>query len=156
MMPTLRHGAVATGVALALSLAAFGTVSAASAAPKAKPTSTSASATIVLTNSSNGSTVMATKGDLVVVQLTGGPLRWTEAQAVESSPVLVRLSGGTAPNGSSTTTFEVESDGTATVEATGTPICSPPTATATVACPQYILLWRTTVDVPQLDPPPTA
>ena len=153
-MPTLRHRAVATGVALALSLAAFGTVSAASAAPKAKPTS--ASATILLTNSSNGSTVLATKGDLVVVQLTGGPLRWSEAQAVESSPVLVRLSGGTSPDGSSTTTFEVESDGTATVEATGTPICSPPTATAGVACPQYILLWRATVDVPQLDPPPTA
>src|SRR5271167_2807160 len=111
MIPTLRHGSVATGVALALSLAAFGTVSAASAAPKAKSKSTSASTTIVLTNSSNGSTVLATKGDPVVVQLTGGPLQWSEAQAIESSPVLVRLSGGTTPGGSSTTTFEVENDG---------------------------------------------
>lgn len=151
-MPTLRHGAVATGVALALSLAAFGTVGAVSAGAKAKPKSTSASTTIVLTNSSNGSTVLATKGDDVVVKLAGGPLRWSEAQAIESSPVLVRLSGGTTISGSSTTTFEVESDGTATVEAAGTPICSVATATA---CPQYVLLWRATVDVPQVDPTPT-
>jgi hypothetical protein len=140
---------------LVLSLAAFGTVGVASTSPKAKPKSTSASTTIVLTNASNGSTVLATKGDLVVVELTGGPLQWSEAQAIESSPVLVRLSGGTTPTGSSTTTFEVESDGTATVEATGTPICSPATAAAATACPQYILLWRATVDVPQVDPTPT-
>ena len=154
-MPTLRHGAVATGVALALSLVAFGTVAAVSAGAKAKPKSTSASTTIVLTNASNGSTVLATKGGDVVVKLTGEPLRWSEAQAIESSPVLVRLSGSTTPTGSSTTTFEVGSDGTATVEATGTPICTPATAATTTACPQYILLWRATVEVPQLDPSPT-
>jgi hypothetical protein len=81
------------------------------------------------------------------VKLTGGPLRWSQAQAIESSPVLVRLSGSTT-TGLSTTTFEVESDGTASVEATGTPICGIATA-----CPQYVLLWRATVAVPQQDPP---
>jgi hypothetical protein len=145
-MPTLRHGAVATVVALALSLSVVFTVGAANAAPK--PKATSATDTVVLTNSSNGSTVLATKGELVVVKLTGGPLRWSEAQAIESSPVLVRLAGSSTNTGSSTTTFEVESDGTASVEATGTSICGIATA-----CPQYVLLWRATVVVPQQDPP---
>ncbi len=159
-MPTLSRRVVATGVALALSCLVLNAVGAGGAA--ARTTSGSArpptsSAVVVLTNASDGSTVLATKGELVVVKLTGVPLRWSEAQAVETSAVLTKLSGSTSTTGSSTTTFEVGSDGTAVVEATGTPLCTG-TGTGTGAvvtsgCPPYVLLWHATVEVPQVDPP---
>jgi hypothetical protein len=108
---------------------------------------------VVLTNGSSGSTVVATVGETVVVELTGGPLRWSEAQttpvASAAAPVLALVSGSTSSNGSSTTTFRVVHSGTASLQATGTPICTG----AAVGCPTYVVLWHATVDVPVVDPP---
>ena len=105
---------------------------------------------IVLTNASNGSTVVAAKGDLVRVKLkaTDG-VRWSEAYVVPGASVspLVKKSGGVTSTGSSVTTFEVVGYGTAELEATGTPSCTG------VVCPTYVLLWQATVDVPVVDPP---
>jgi hypothetical protein len=107
---------------------------------------------VILTNSSNGSTVVASIGESVIVNLTGGPLRWTEAQlapvATAKAPVLVFVSGSTSANGSSTATFRVVSYGTAQLRAIGSPIC--PTA---MACPTYVVLWHASVVVPVVDPP---
>jgi len=107
-------------------------------------------AVIILTNSSNGKTVVATKGDLVQVRLTSvNGVRWTEASVVPSATVspLVKVSGHVTSTGSSVTTFEVVGYGSAGLEATGTPKC-------TTVCPTYVLLWRATVVVPVQDPPP--
>jgi hypothetical protein len=116
------------------------------------PATTGAPTTVVLTNSSNGSTVTAHKGDRVVVRLTGVPLRWSEATAVlganATEPVLVKKSGSTSANGSSTTTFRVANYGDEGINAVGAPICS-----AAMACPAYELLWHATVSVPVVDPP---
>ncbi len=98
---------------------------------------------VTLTNSSNGSSVVASKGELVVVQLSEGPLQWSEAQAVQSTPVLVRVSGSTSTTGSSMTTFRVANHGRVELKATGRPICG-----SGGACPQYVLLWHVTVVVP--------
>lgn len=137
-------------------IAGLATVSAFAAAgaktPRRPPVIGGASTTVVLTNSSQGSTVIAHKGDRVVVRLKGVPLRWPEATAVPGSsaapPVLVRESGSTSANGSSTTTFLVASYGNEGINATGAPMCS-----AAMACPAYVLLWHATVSVPVLDPP---
>ena len=146
-MRMIRGSAVAFGISLVFSVVATTALGAGNvgASTAAAPVSTS---TVILTNSSNGSTVTASKGELVVVQLSGGPLRWSEAQAVQSTPVLVRVSGSTSATGSSTTVFRVANYGTARLDATGAPICA-----AAMACPQYVLLWHATVVVPVLDPP---
>ncbi len=136
------------GVAGVVGLAMLG------AATVASSTSAMAGATppkvIVLTNASNGSTVVAAKGDLVRVKLkaTDG-VRWSEAYVVPGASVspLVKKSGGVTSTGSSVTTFEVVGYGTAELEATGTPSCTG------VVCPTYVLLWQATVDVPVVDPP---
>lgn len=113
---------------------------------------TGAPTTVVLTNSSDGSTVIAHRGDRVVVRLTGVPLRWSGATAVPGTnttePVLVKKSGSTSANGSSTTTFRVINYGAEGINAVGAPICS-----AAMACPAYVLLWHATVSVPVVDPP---
>jgi hypothetical protein len=113
---------------------------------------------VTLTNSSSGSTVVATVGELVVVNLTGGTLRWTEPRVAPAptgvAPVLVLLSGGTSSNGSSTATFRVAKSGTASITAIGTPSCTGVTATATSpVCTPYVVLWQANVDVPVVDPP---
>ncbi len=135
----------------AVSVFAAAGATAARSAPPATPT-TGASTTVVLTNSSNGSTVIAHKGDRVVVQLTGVPLRWSEATAVPgasaTTPILVKKSGSTSANGSSTTTFRVVNYGDEGINAVGAPICSPATA-----CPTFELLWHATVSAPVVDPP---
>ena len=106
--------------------------------------------TVLLTNSDNGKTVRAAKGDTVVVELkSDGVLRWSEASVAPSSttsPVLVKTGGQVSPNGSSTTTFLVVGYGSARLDALGRPNC-------TSVCPQYILLWQATVSVPVHDPP---
>ena len=65
-----------------------------------------------------------------------------------TTPVLVKESGSTSANGSSTTTFSVVNDGDEGINAVGSPICS-----AAMACPAYELLWHATVSVPVVDPP---
>jgi len=109
---------------------------------------------VVLTNASSGSTVLATKGELVVVELTGGPIQWSEASVVSPSavsPVLAKVSGSRSATGSSRTTFRVVGSGLAKLDALGTPRC--PTAGG---CPQYVVLWQATVVVPVVDPPSAA
>jgi hypothetical protein len=105
---------------------------------------------VVLTVTSSGSTVLATKGELVVVKLAGHHLRWSVAQAEQTTPVLALVSEGTTTTGASTTVFRVVNYGTAGLSATGTPVCA-----SAVGCPQFVLLWHATVVVPVVDPPPT-
>jgi hypothetical protein len=154
-MGTLRRTSLIWSIAAvsALLLAPVivsGGSAAASSAPR--PALPGSSKTIVLTRSSNGASVVAMKGDLVIVHLEGGRLRWSEASVPPSSSaatsVLKRLSGRTH-KGASTTTFEVENHGTAQLQATGTPKCG-----ASLGCTTVILLWQATVNVPVVDPPP--
>ena len=155
-MRMIRRPMVTLGMAIVIAAALAPAIGLAGAeASTSSPTSFAAPAsakTIVLTNSSDGSTVLASIGDLVVVELSGGPLRWSEALAVPTTgatpPVLVRVSGSTSANGSSTTSFRVANHGTSRIDATGTPICSPDHA-----CPQFVLLWQATVVVPTANPP---
>jgi hypothetical protein len=143
-------GTIGAGVvALALAGSAIGGVEAAATtatAPTLPPV-------VVLTNTSSGTTVVATIGESVVVQLTGGHVRWTEASVVPPSTgaavgVLTFVSGSTSLDGSSTTTFKVTHTGTARLQATGTSICP-----AGTACPPYVVLWQAGVSVPVVDPP---
>ena len=103
---------------------------------------------VTLTLSSNGSTVLASKGELVVVKLSGDHLRWSVAQAIQTTPVLSLVSEGTTTTGASTTVFRVVSYGTAELSATGVPVCG-----TAGGCPQYVVLWHATVVVPVVDPP---
>lgn len=103
---------------------------------------------VTLTVSSNGSTVLATKGELVVVKLSGDHLRWSVAQVTQSDPVLSLVSESVSTTGASTTVFRVVGYGTAELDATGTPICA-----SAGGCPQYVVLWHATVVVPAVDPP---
>lgn len=106
---------------------------------------------VTLTLSSNGSTVLASKGELVVVKLSGDHLRWSVAHAIQTTPVLSLVSEGTTTTGASTTVFRVVNYGTAELNATGTPVCG-----TAGGCPQYVLLWHATVVVPVVDPPALA
>jgi hypothetical protein len=146
----IRRATAALGIGLFVSVLAVAALCAGCAAASTVtfPVSTK---TVILTNSSNGSSVIASKGELVVVKLSGGHVRWSEAQAIQSTPVLVRVSGSTSTTGSSKTTFRVANYGTAELDATGRPICNP-----AGGCPQYVLSWHATVIVPVLDPPAPA
>jgi len=129
---------------------AFGAVAALASGPasaaKVKPPT--ASDTVILTNASNGSSVTATKGELVVVHLSSSHIRWAEAQVNQSSPVLVFVSGSQSTTGASTTVFRVANYGTAQLTALGFPICA-----AAKPCPAFVELWQASVDVPVQDPP---
>jgi predicted secreted protein len=146
-MRALRKSILTVGASLVVALGAVATVAAgsASAARVTPPTSTN---TVILTNANNGSSVTATKGELVVVHLSSSRIRWPEAQVIESNPVLVFVSGSTSTTGASTTVFRVANYGTAQLTATGYPICA-----AAKACPAFVILWQATVDVPVQDPP---
>jgi hypothetical protein len=111
---------------------------------------------IVLTNSSGNTSVLAIKGDKVIVALSnnGGTLRWSAA-AVEptssanpAAPALVLKSETTWPKGASRTTFRVVNYGSARIVATGAPICK-----VAQVCPAFVILWTATVVVPVVDPP---
>jgi hypothetical protein len=106
---------------------------------------------VVLTVSSSGSTVLATKGELVEVRLSGQHLKWSVAQVQQATPVLSLVSEGVTSTGTSTTVFRVVNYGTAGLTATGTPICG-----STGGCPQFVVLWHATIVVPVVDPPPAA
>ena len=149
-MQMTRRSTAAFGIGLFVSVLAVAALGAgcAAASTVTSPVSTKK---VILTNSSNGSSVIASKGELVVVKLSGGQVRWSEAQAIQSNPVLVRVSGSTSTAGSSKTTFRVANYGTAELDATGRPICNP-----AGGCPQYVLLWHATVVVPVVDPPAPA
>ncbi len=144
----MRHRIAAVGMGVAVSALAL--VSAGATVGGAASTSP-VPKEVVLTASSSGSTVLATKGELVVVKLSGQHLKWSVAQAEQSTPVLSLVSEGTTSSGASTTVFRVVNYGTAGLTATGTPICA-----STGGCPQFVLLWHATVDVPVVDPPPPA
>jgi len=129
--------------ASALALLSTGTL-AASASSSTPPVAKK----VTLTVSSNGSTVLATKGELVVVKLSGGHLHWSVTQAIQTTPVLSLVAAGTTPAGASTTVFRVVGYGTADLNATGTPVCG-----TVGGCLQYVVLWHATVIVPVVDPP---
>ena len=137
-----------TAFGVGLTLAAVLGVSAGAAVVGATPASSVAVKQVTLTNASSGSTVLATKGELVVVKLSGGHLRWSVAHAVETTPVLAPVSATTTTTGSSVTVFRVVNYGSAGITATGTPNCG-----TVGGCPQFELLWHATVVVPVVDPP---
>jgi hypothetical protein len=148
MIRTLTSKIGLAGIACVAALGASTVV----ASPTAVAKTTAPPAIIILTNSSNGKTVLAEKGELVQVRLTSQDrVKWSEASVVPKATVspLVKESGHVNPNGSSVTTFKVVGYGSAGLQATGTPKC-----TASV-CPKYVLLWKATVRVPVQDPPGT-
>ncbi len=145
----MRNKISAFGAALAFS--ALAAVSTNAVLAGAASATTSVPKKVVLKVSSNGKTVDANVGDLVVVKLSGHHLQWSVAQVVEGSGALSLVSEGTTSTGASKTVFRVVNFGTATIDATGTPICS-----TTGACPPYSVLWHATVNVPVVDPPPAA
>jgi hypothetical protein len=108
---------------------------------------------VVLTNSSNGTTTLVTKGEEVVVRLTSDGHNWTEASVVNASAVVVLrfVSGHVAPDGSSVTTFLVVGYGSAALRAVGNPKC------LQRGCAIPSVLWTANVVSPVIDPlPPTA
>jgi hypothetical protein len=148
MIRTLTSKIGLTGIACVAALGASAVV----ASPAAVAKTTAPPATIILTNSSNGKTVLAEKGELVQVRLASKDgVKWSEASVVPKATVspLVKESGHVNPNGSSVTTFKVVGYGSAGLQATGTPKC-----TGSV-CPKYVLLWKAAVRVPVQDPPGT-
>ena len=142
----MRHRIAVLGAGLAVSALAL--VSTGASVGGAASTAPPVTKQVVLTASSSGSTVLATKGELVVVKLSGGHLKWSVAQAEQTTPVLTLVSEGTTSTGGSTTVFRVANYGTAGLDATGTPVCG-----STGGCPQFVLLWHATVVVPVVDPP---
>jgi hypothetical protein len=117
------------------------------------PTATSTAKVVVLTNSSNGTTTLVTKGEEVVVKLTSDGYDWTEASVVNASAVAVLrfLSGHVAPDGSSSTKFLVVGYGSAALRAVGNPKC------LQQGCAIPSVLWTANVVSPVIDPlPPTA
>jgi hypothetical protein len=150
-MQPIRRSIVVLGLGLAALLLMSGSPVASGAATSdgADPPSTNV---LILTNASSGSSTIATKGETVIVKLAGHHLRWSEAQVApttSAAAVLVRVSGHTATNGSSTTTFKVARYGSAQLQATGVPKCG-----AEDGCSAFVLLWQASVVVPVVDPPP--
>lgn len=98
--------------------------------------------TKVLTNASNGTTVVVTKGIEVVVKLSSDGFRWTEASAINAGPaaVLQFESGHQYPRGSSVTDFRVVGYGEVTLQATGVKKCS-----NNPACTPIVMVWRANV-----------
>ncbi len=147
MNRTLTSKIGLTGIACVAALGAS-----AVASPAAVAKTTAPPAIIILTNSSNGKTVLAEKGELVQVRLAARDgVKWSEASVMPKATVspLVKESGHVNPNGSSVTTFKVVGYGTAGLRATGTPKCTGS------ACSKYVLLWKAAVRVPVQDPPGT-
>jgi len=145
----MRSKITAIGIGLAVStLALVSTSTLMAGAATAKPPVANK---VTLTFGSDGATVLATKGELVVVKLSGDHLKWSVAEVTQSNPVLALVSEGTTTTGASTTEFRVVNYGTAGLTATGTPSC--PTSGG---CPHYVLLWHATVVVPVVDPPAAA
>src|SRR3984957_19453523 len=81
---------------------------------------------VILTNQSNGSTTIVTKGERVVVKLHSAGFTWTEASVINASPevVLKKVSGHVSSGGSSVTKFLVVGYGSVSLQATGTAQCS--------------------------------
>jgi hypothetical protein len=148
----LGRGLPAT--ALAVVAAGAGALAMSPAGGSLAGASTTSAHRVVLTNQSNGSTTIVTKGEQVVVKLKSDGFDWTEASVVNASAenVLVQESGHVSSGGSSITKFLVVGYGTATLQATGTEKCSktPP------VCDPLLTHWSANVEAPVQDPPPTA
>jgi 5-enolpyruvylshikimate-3-phosphate synthase len=140
-----------TGLVVGLVITALALVSISTLVAGASSSTPRPAKKLTLTLSSNGSTALASKGELVVVKLSGDHLRWSVARASQTTPVLSLVSERTTATGASTTSFRVASYGTADVSATGTPVCG-----SAGGCPQYVVLWHATVVVPVVDPPAPA
>jgi hypothetical protein len=112
-------------------------------------TPSSAVKVVVLTNASNGTTTLVTKGEEVKVQLHTNGYRWTEASVVNASPVAVlqKISGHVSLDGASTTTFLVVGYGSASLRAVGNPNC------LQHGCALPSILWTANVVSPVIDPP---
>jgi hypothetical protein len=116
--------------------------------------STTSAHRVVLTNQSNGSTTIVTKGEQVVVKLTSDGFDWTEASVINASAenVLMKESGHVSSGGSSVTKFLVVGFGSVTLQATGTEKCS----TSAPVCDPVLAHWSANVVSPVQDPPPAA
>jgi hypothetical protein len=135
--------AAAAAVAIAAVLAAAFGATAGPGTVAAGPPPTSTGRSLLLTTSNDGTSLKAQPGELVIVRLLGrGSMRWSTIQVSQTGAVLVRNSGSLSEDGTSTAVFDVAHDGTARLSAAGRPNCSPD-----VPCPQYIVLWRASVNV---------
>jgi hypothetical protein len=140
LRPRPRYLLPASALTLALSAGAL--LVGPGAAGAAASTATTPAVTKVLTNASNGTTTVVTKGWTIVVNLSSSDgFAWTEASANNptSHVVLEKVSGQISSNGSSTTTFDVVGHGRATLVATGNAKCSGG------ACVPLSVLWRANV-----------
>jgi hypothetical protein len=119
------------------------------AGPAASATTTSAGR-VVLTNESNGSTTVVTKGEQVVVKLHSDGFDWTEASVINASSeiVLKKESGHVSSRGSSVTKFLVVGYGSVALQASGTAKCS-----SDPACDPRSVTWSANVIAPAQDPP---
>ncbi len=152
-----RHLGIGRGLpatALAIVAAGAGALAISPAGGSLAGASTTSTQRVVLTNQSNGSTTIVTKGEQVVVRLKSDGFDWTEASVINASAenVLVKESGYVSSGGSSITKFLVVGYGTATLQATGTEKCSesPP------VCDPLLTHWSANVVAPAQDPPPPA
>jgi hypothetical protein len=143
-----------TGTALAVVAAGTGALALSPAGGSLAGASTTSAQRVVLTNQSNGSTTIVTKGEQVVVRLKSDGFDWTEASVINASAenVLVKESGHVSSGGSSITKFLVVGYGAATVQATGTEKCS----TSPPVCDPLLTHWSANVVAPAQDPPPPA
>ncbi|MFB6891638.1 hypothetical protein ACFCX4_20300 [Kitasatospora sp. NPDC056327] len=133
--------APAAALALALGLAP-----AATAAPAAVPPAAVPLATVHVTDAAGGTTVHASVGDTVQVDLAAlrdHTVTWHwYAPAAATAAVLAQTAAGADPNGDSHATFTASSAGTSDITAVGRCVPDPRTV-----CPPFVARWKVTVVV---------
>ena len=110
---------------------------------------------VTITQADNGRTIPLAVGDRVLLDL-GGSLNWDVridnpavlAPLIGDNPPVPASPGGTLPITGVRGLYEARADGTATLTATGTPICLPDQG-----CPQFLLLFKVTFVVGDVPPP---
>ena len=107
----------------------------------------------ILTNTSNGTTTIVTRGEQVVVKLSSQGFDWTEASVINASSELVlkKESGHVSSGGTSVTKFLVVGYGTATLQATGSAKCA-----SGPVCDPLSVTWSANIVAPVQDPPSPA
>ena len=143
--------AAIVAIALAGSMTVIGVSSVAHASPRPSATSAVLSCGVTAGNGvtvTGGAPCVATMsvGDSFQLSLRTG-LRWSDPHA--SSPVVTVANVERGANGGLTATVTAIAAGTATLSASGSPICTPGTA-----CPQFILLWTLNLVVTGATSPP--
>jgi len=113
---------------------------------------------LTITQADNGRTISLAVGDRVLLDL-GGSLNWNVridnpavlAPLPDNPPMPSPSIGVAPPVPAAQGIFEARAGGTATLTATGTPICLPDQA-----CPQFLVLFKVTFVVEDTPPTPTS